>query len=496
MRNLPLQLELRPELPNIYGHADYREFRDTLVKIDEILYKSGLEDQLVDQALQKWCEKHNKGGVEDLGYKEATFHWQNLKYALRCNIARGLTGESFRVFGVRLADSELLQWFTSINAFGKRKAVSKSSLERYSKTFNEDIVEVIIKKWQADFLTDEQCVSKIGLNEPVKFNDLFIDSACVKTNIHFPVDWILLRDATRSLLLAIKTIRAQGLKNRMIEPKLFMRQMNKLCIEMTHIRRRPDSKKQRKKILRKMKKLSKVIEKHGVRYKNLLNERWMETDWTMPQVEQVIARIDNVLEQLPAAIKQAHERIIGGRRIPNNKKILSLYEPDIHVIVRGKTGSEVEFGNTLLLGEQINGLIVDWKLFRDQAPHDSKLLEGCVQRVSEYHLVESTCTDRGFFSRANQKFLEQENIYDAMCPKNPKALRERLQEPTFLALQTRRSQTEARIGIFKNVFLGRPLRSKGFSHRNLSVTWCVLTHNLWVIARMALADEQSLKKAA
>jgi len=72
-----------------------------------------------------------------------------------------------------------------------------------------------------------------------------------------------------------------------------------------------------------------------------------------------------------------------------------------------------------------------------------------------------------------------------------------LQESQFQKLQTRRGQTEARMGIFKNAFLGRPLRSKGFLHKQLSVTWCVLTHNLLVVARKALADEQSaVKKAA
>ncbi len=496
MRNLPLQLELRPELPNIYGHSDYREFRDTLIKIDEILFKSGLEEQLVDQALEGWCKNHKKGGLKKFGYREATFHWNHLKHALRCNIARCLTGESFRAFSIRLADSELLQWFTSINTFGKRKAVSKSALERYSKIFDENKVESIIKKWQADFLTGTKSVSSIGLNAPIKFEKLFMDCGCVKANIHFPIDWVLLRDATRSLLLAIKTIRSQGLKHRMIEPHIFMRQMNKLCIEMTHTRRRPDSKKRRKKILRKMKKLSKLIEKHGVRYKWLLNERWTETDWTKLQAKQVTERIDRILDQLPAAIKQAHERIIGERKVANNEKILSLYDSDVHVIVRGKAGSEVEFGNKLLLAEQADGLIVDWKLFQEKVPHDSKLLKGSVNRIERYHTIESVCTDRGFFSKANQKFLQTKNIFDAMCSKNPQELQKKLQDPFFLSLQTRRSQTEARIGIFKNVFLGRPLRSKGFLHKQLSVTWCVLTHNLWVIARMALADEQELKKAA
>jgi hypothetical protein len=63
----------------------------------------------------------------------------------------------------------------------------------------------------------------------------------------------------------------------------------------------------------------------------------------------------NRLSALPAAVKQAHERIIGERQVANDEKLLSLFEPDIHVIVRGKADAEVEFGNLLVLGEQTMG---------------------------------------------------------------------------------------------------------------------------------------------
>jgi hypothetical protein len=121
---------------------------------------------------------------------------------------------------------------------------------------------------------------------------------------------------------------------------------------MTHVRRKIDSKKQRKSIFRKMKKLSCCIAKHGKCYRELLNNGWEKTDWSHAQAKQVIQRIDLILEQLPSAIKQAHERIIGERIVPTEDKILSLYDKDTRVIVRGKAGNEVEFGQGLLLTEQ------------------------------------------------------------------------------------------------------------------------------------------------
>jgi hypothetical protein len=80
--------------------------------------------------------------------------------------------------------------------------------------------------------------------------------------------------------------------------------------------------------------------------------------------------------------------------------------------------------------------------------------------------------------------LEEAGIFNAICPRQPQQLKERMKEMRFVNLQRRRSQTEARIGILKNGFLGRPMRAKGFAHRQLALAWGVLTHNLWMLARL------------
>jgi hypothetical protein len=80
--------------------------------------------------------------------------------------------------------------------------------------------------------------------------------------------------------------------------------------------------------------------------------------------------------------------------------------------------------------------------------------------------------------------LAAEGIYNGVCPRSPALLQERLGSWKFKRLQRRRGQTEGRIAIVKNVFLGGRMRGKGFAHRQLTVTWTVLAHNLWVLARL------------
>ena len=492
---IPFQTDLRPALPNVYGASDYREFRDQLSRMDHLLRYSGVEDGLVSSALERWEKGSRETGVKVMAAQQQRqrrmFH-----YGLRCNVARHLSGESFRAFSIQIGDSSLIQWFTGISLFEHRKAASKSSLERYEKYFQIEEVQQAIRSLIGEVMSEKGAGELLGREEAVSLDEVFADCTCVKGNIHFPVDWVLFRDAARTLIAAIKLIRTRGLKHRMPEPSRLVKRMNRLCMEMTYARRRKDSRRVRKQVLRRRKKLAQTLRKHGEGYRILLAEKWEETEWSEAQTQLVLDRIDNVLDKLPEAIHPAHERIIGERRVANEDKILSLYEEDVHVVVRGKAGAEVEFGNGLYLAEQENGLIIDWKLFKDQPPADTKLVKESLERMEEaYGGIEAFCSDRGFDAAANVRLLQEHEVYNAICPRNPLRLAQRKEEPRFIRLQSRRAQTEARIGIFKNAYLGSPLCSKGFEHKENTVVWCVLTHNLWVLARMALAEERQRKAA-
>jgi len=500
MRMISYQPELSPALREVVGNVDYTEFRETLERIDRLLIESGVESEFV----RSHMEAYERDGVEHakrmgksprtISEKERGKVQEHAVKALRCNVVGELTGESTRGLSVRLADSELLQWFCRIDRMDVVRVPSKSTLDRYDKLVPETVVRKLVDRLNgAAASTDADDQALFDLEKPLDLDALFLDTSCVKANIHYPVDWVLLRDATRTLMKAVALIRKHGLKNRMSEPSAFMREINRLSIEMTHTRRRPDSRRARKQVLRSMKKLLKKIDRHARKHADLLCNERGRTDLTEAQAAVIVKRINRVREQLPEAIRQAHERIIGSRLVPNEEKILSLYEPDIHVLVRGKAGAEVEFGNTCLLAEQRQGVIVDWELIKDQAPADSTMVPDCVGRFKEVFGVApgAMAGDRGFDSKRNRTRLEKDGVYNAICPRSVVELRQRMKENEFVRLQTRRAQTEPRLAIFKNGFLGRPLRSKGFAHRENRVAWAVLTHNLWVIARLPMAEEQA-----
>ena len=161
------------------------------------------------------------------------------------------------------------------------------------------------------------------------------------------------------------------------------------------------------------------------------------------------------------------------------------HEPDTHVIVRGKAGAEVEFGNGLYLAEQRDGLIVDWLYFKQQPPGDNLLVRQSIQRITEaFGPIASYTADRGFAGKTNTEELAKENILNGIYPKG--------EVPEFdgkiKELHKRRAQTEGRIAILKNVFLNNPLNCKGYAHRNTAVSFAVFAHNLLSLARKAVAE--------
>ncbi len=178
--------------------------------------------------------------------------------ALRMETLRYLLGGiSFRHLSRALGSSDLLADFCRVRHIDGIRGISKSTLERASKFFSEEQLRALHRTLTEVVGDADLARQVVGLDKPIDTTICLIDGTCLEVNIHWPTDWVLLKDVAGTLLKAIRLIREKaGLRHRMpIEPEPLARQMNRLCIQMTHSRRRKDSARQRKGILRQMKKL-------------------------------------------------------------------------------------------------------------------------------------------------------------------------------------------------------------------------------------------------
>ena len=145
---IPFQPPLPQVLPTIEGNVDYREFRDQLLRIDQLLIQSGLETRLMEQDLERWAGQRKK--VSAKAQQNRQLHGRR---ALRCNLGRYLLREDFRGFAARLADSPVLQYFCGLSAVRCVSIPSKSTLERYDKWWPQPQVREVIEQLLAQGAT-------------------------------------------------------------------------------------------------------------------------------------------------------------------------------------------------------------------------------------------------------------------------------------------------------------------------------------------------------
>jgi hypothetical protein len=210
---IPFQPLLPQVLPTIEGNVDYRDFRDQLVRIEALLRQSGLERQFMEKDLQRWL-----GSRQKISAKAQQNHQLHSQRALRCNIARTLLGENYRGFAARLADSPLLQHFCVVSRVDVVTVPSKSTLQRYDLWWPEAEVRPLMSQL---LVLGATAPAQLYLPTALDLESAFLDTTCLRANIHYPVDWVLLRDATRTLIKGVQLIRAQSLKHRMEPPESF-----------------------------------------------------------------------------------------------------------------------------------------------------------------------------------------------------------------------------------------------------------------------------------
>ena len=308
-----LQETLRRVLPRVLGCQDYAQEEQLLVRIDRILNKGGIEEVFLRSNLEEFeanAAKLEKVGEKALRGPAATERYlRHGRRALRCTILKNVVGGSYRQMSKTLAMSPLYQRFCRLDDFEVVRVPGKSTLRDYVHWLPVEKMTQVLDCLSAA-LADESRAAEIGLESELDLAEVWADTTCLQANIHFPTDWVLLRDGERTLVKSIVVIRRHGLRHRMPEPESLLGEINALVMGMAAAsRRKPGGKKERERILRTIKELIRVIEEHGQRYRAALDSRWAQTDLSRPQAEVILRRMDNVLAQLPAARQQAHERI-------------------------------------------------------------------------------------------------------------------------------------------------------------------------------------------
>ena len=75
-------------------------------------------------------------------------------------------------------------------------------------------------------LVNEERALQIGLENELDTAGVFVDSTCLKANMHFPVDWVLLRDGVRTLVKSIVVKRQKDARHPKIKDSTLFSNVN------------------------------------------------------------------------------------------------------------------------------------------------------------------------------------------------------------------------------------------------------------------------------
>jgi hypothetical protein len=200
---IPFPQELRPHLPTIVGNVDYLTLRRRLEQIEALLRTSGVEQAFVERALARWAVAAQRPA----SVREQLKFQQRSRRALRCTVLRTLLQEDYRGFSVQLAGNPLYQWFCLVDALDTVRVPSKSELQRYAHWLPAAQMRAVLDGLLRGALEQPR---KLGLAEALDLETTWVDSTCLQANVHFPTDWVLLRDGVRTLMKATALIRRAG----------------------------------------------------------------------------------------------------------------------------------------------------------------------------------------------------------------------------------------------------------------------------------------------
>ena len=144
---LPIQGRFDKDIPEDYGNAEYRQERELLIAINDIIALSDLEDPVIGYFLDvayvnKYISVWGTDKSPELTSNERLNVHANAVIALRMSILRKRLSLSLRKFSLALSHSDLYKWFGGINRFALPKVPSKSMVGELENSLAPELLEV------------------------------------------------------------------------------------------------------------------------------------------------------------------------------------------------------------------------------------------------------------------------------------------------------------------------------------------------------------------
>lgn len=310
----------------------------------------------------------------------------------------------------QLTENPYYQYFIGLPGYQEEAPIDASTLVLFRKRLKMDVImeaneymldafkekEAIDKK-DDDHTnppsgggTDERKV-KPEQQEPENKGTLMLDATCAPSNIRYPQDFSLLNEAREKLeTIIIRFCKSYGFSR----PRMYRKQARKNYLALAKAKKR-STKKIRATIRKQLAYL-----KRDIKYL----ENYMEDGYAPTSKEiSLLMTIYKLYEQQQYMYQNKVHSV--------ENRIVSITQPWIRPIVRGKTKAPVEFGAKFDLSVDDNGLGRIEKISYD-AYNESTVLIEALERFKERtgHYPERLLADQIYRTRENRNFCKSHGI--------------------------------------------------------------------------------------
>jgi IS5 family transposase len=432
--------------PQPIHHEHCRE----MAEIAAILDENPELEELVEHDLL-----HN-GVSRDLGRDGMT-----ADQVLRTLVVKQMNQFSYEELAFHVADSATYRAFCRFGVFEAvpKKSALQDNIRRVSATTMEAMNQVLVRAAQKD-----------GIDNGRKAR---IDSTAVRSNVHEPSDSSLLWDVVRVLVRYMSAASEQ--------------------VEFTWSNH---SKRAKRRTVA-------IISARKTRRETLYCDLLDVTRRTVGYAENALQELDGAgLRQLPCALQlahylplahrvidQAHRRIVEGHQVPVDEKLLSIFEPETDLIVRGRR--DPTYGHKICLSIGASSLVYDCEIERGN-PTDSTTAVRMVERTKKVlnKTPEQVAFDGGFSSKDNVASIKSLGVTDVAFTKHlGLEISDMVRSSwVFKRLRRFRAGVEGCISFLKRCFgLARCTWKGGRDSFSAYVWSSILSANLLTMARHRLA---------
>jgi IS5 family transposase len=331
---------------------------------------------------------------------------------------------------------------------------------------------------------NEALVLKLKESKVVRGKKLRIDTTVVESDIHYPTDTGLLNDGIRVVTRMVTRLKklVPGIGSRFVKHTQKAKKLYLRLMKFMKGRTGQDDKALRE-TRDKLFEISETVIADGQAVQAELDLHREKS----ALVKSLARRLNGWLEAVEKVVEQTKEVIDGNRHLP--RRLVSLFDIGARPIRKGKARTDTEFGRKVFLGETDHGIISTYDVLAENTA-DVTLLKAGVR--GHRHLfrkrLKAVAGDRGFYSQANEDWLQDNGMRQVSIPARGKiseARRAYQKQSWFKRLQRFRAGGEAKISLLKRKFGLRRSLMRGDAGVKIWVGQGIFTHNLWQAARIA-----------